>query len=76
MSADRRPSFLSLVPTWQRPYVNSSEGTIQQLLSRRESVSSDWSSVSSLSSLSTDYGVNGFLVLTSEPNTDTPEEDE
>lgn len=73
MSAGRRPSFLPLVPNWQRPYL--SDPPVQELRTRRDSVSSVNSNLSTLSLLSTDYGTNGFLVLTSEPNTDIADED-
>jgi len=74
MSAERRLSFLLLVPNWQRPYL--SDPPTQERHIRRDSVSSVGSNVSALSLLSTDYGMNGFLVLTSEPNTDIAEEDD
>lgn len=81
MSSDlRRPSFLLLVPTWQRPYLPLSDMSTNVVNPvRRDSVvsiSSSSSSGSSLSSLSTDYGARGFLILTSEPNTDNADDEE
>ena len=58
------PSFLSLVPTWQRPLLQVSVGEYGYPLSRRSTSSSVSSLSSVLSSTSSDYGENGFLVLT------------
>ena len=59
------PSFLSLVPTWQGPLLELSDGQdIIPLQRRRSTVSSLTSLSSTISTVSSDYGENGFLVLT------------
>ena len=65
-SIDRRPSFLSLVPTYQRIYVEVEEEPNQ--LTRRYSIASSVLSFASSISFTNDYGENGFLVLTSALN--------
>lgn len=56
------PSFLSLVPTWQRPLLDLTDDHF--VLRRRSTVSSVSSVSSILSTTSSDYGENGYLVLT------------
>jgi len=65
-SAAKVPSFLSLVPTWQRPLLDltESENGDRPVLRRRSTASSVSSVSSILSTTSSDYGENGFLVLT------------
>ena len=65
----QRPSFLALVPTWQRPLIDVTE--VREYRARRGSEVS-FASVSSTTS--TDYGENGFLVLTA--NTSFDERDD
>ena len=70
-STPRRPSFLSLVPVWQRPELLLTENPMQRV--RRWS---DASASSTTSSASSDYGQNGFLVLTATTSFDELEEEE
>ena len=68
----RRPSFLSLVPVWQRLEMPLTEKPEHR--ERRWSEVSVASFSSSRSSAS-DYGENGFLVLTANTNSDELEEE-
>ena len=61
-SLEQQRSFLRLVPTWQRPMVEFDD--TREFRLRRWSTASSTMSLSSLASLSSDYGENGFLVLT------------
>lgn len=66
----RRPSFLALVPTWQRPLIDVTE--IREYRARRSSEAS-FASMSSITS--SDYGDNGFLVLTANTSFDEGEDE-
>jgi hypothetical protein len=83
MPSSERLSFLCLVPRWQTPLVLMDEEN--QVRERRFSTASTDSSSSSestlsrtsyTSSVSTDYGENGFLVLTASNNLEIIDEDE
>jgi hypothetical protein len=63
-------SFLWLVPLWQRPLVEIHEN--EPYRARRSSTASSLASISSTSS-SSDYGENGFLVLTAATSFDLVE---
>ena len=73
-STHRQPSFLCLVPTWQRPEILLPENPERR--SRRWSQASVSSFSSTTSSASRDYGENGFLVLTATTSFDDLEEEE
>jgi len=64
----RRPSFLPLVPSYQRIYIQSQTEDDVQLTRRYSIASSVFSYASCVSTASSDYGENGFLVLTSRLN--------
>lgn len=73
-SAERRPSFLCLVPSWQRPQTVLDEEMGAEL--RRYSTTSSVFSLASVLSTTSDYGENGFLVLTATNNTEEPLDEE
>ena len=68
MSDVKQPSFLRLVPTWQRPELERSEF--------RQRRWSDLTASSVSSTLSSDYGENGFLVLTAHTSFDECEQED
>lgn len=73
-STPRRPSFLCLVPTWERSDILLAEN--RERRSRRWSDASVSSVSSTTSSASSDYGENGFLVLTATTSFDQVDEEE
>ena len=62
--SDGRPSFLVLVPKWQAPLEISDNAEIKP--TRRRTSETSVSSI--MSTASSGYGENGFLILTTMPN--------
>lgn len=73
-STPQTPSFLCLVPVWQRPELLLTENPVQRVRSWSQASISTVSSTTS--SASRDYGENGFLVLTATTSFDDVEEEE
>ena len=75
-STAQGPSFLSLVPTWQRPLLEFCDGQDIHPRQRRRSTASSLSSLSSIATtVSSDYGENGYLILTAMTSFDATDQD-